>query len=330
MSRAFPNEHHAVIPPVVDEAPRPLWSVLIPCYNCAQYLELTLQSVLGQDPGKDEMEIIVIDDCSERDDPAAVVERLGQGRVRFIRQEHNVGKVQNYESGLQLSRGHLIHQLHGDDLVLPDFYTAMEMAFKAHPEAGAFFCETEYINEFGIVTGKTGKEMEHTGIIDGFLLKIAVNQRIQTPSMVVRRQVYEQLGGFDRRLDCSEDWEMWIRVATSYPVGFCFEARSRYRSSFLNNSSQSIINGTRGVVQRKMFEIVDSYLPAAVARDVRKDRAKGQAEFFAQHIPYVLRYQGWVPALRLVREVFRFHSDFGVFRRVVAILWDGNRGAHPG
>ena len=43
------------------------------------------------------MEIIVVDDHSTKDDPEAVVNEYGQGRVQFIRQEKNVGKVKNYE-----------------------------------------------------------------------------------------------------------------------------------------------------------------------------------------------------------------------------------------
>ena len=39
-----------------------------------------------------------------------------------------------------------------------------------------------------------------------------------TPSIVVRRSVYERLGSFDRRLVCAEDWEMWVRIAAHYPI----------------------------------------------------------------------------------------------------------------
>jgi glycosyltransferase involved in cell wall biosynthesis len=109
---------------------RPMWSVLIPVYNCARYLEETLAGVLSQDPGETVMEIIVIDDCSS-DDPGEVVERLAGSRARFIRQTENVGKIRNYETGLNESRGILIHQLHGDDRVRPGFYRSMELAFNS-------------------------------------------------------------------------------------------------------------------------------------------------------------------------------------------------------
>ena len=302
-----------------DGDPRPTWSVLIPCYNCADFLGQALESVLVQDPGPERMEILVVDDCSDRDDPKRVVDAVGHGRVRFTRQATNVGKVRNYEIGLQASRGHLIHQLHGDDRVVDGFYREMEAAFTAFPTVGAFFCESDYMDETGNVTGRTGRELETTGLLANWLPRLAEAQRIQTPAMVVKREVYETLGGFDRRLDCSEDWEMWIRIANRFPVGFCATARAQYRYSSNNNSARSILNGTRGSIQRQMFRIVDSYLPAEVVSLVSKTRAREQALFFASQVPKVLRANGVRGWLRLWRQVLAFSHDSFVIRRFLSL-----------
>ncbi len=77
------------ISPVVG-AVRPTWSVMIPTYECANYLEHTLRSVLAQDPGPEIMQIEVVDDHSVGDDPSAVVGDLGGDRVSFFRQSRNV------------------------------------------------------------------------------------------------------------------------------------------------------------------------------------------------------------------------------------------------
>jgi len=111
-----------IIPPVPDGTCRPLWSVMIPTYNCASYLRETLASVLAQDPGSEVMQIEVIDDYSTKDAPAAVVEELGRGRVSFYRQKENVGYIRNFDTCLERSHGKLIHILHGDDYVREGFY----------------------------------------------------------------------------------------------------------------------------------------------------------------------------------------------------------------
>jgi hypothetical protein len=106
-----PAAHRGVIAPVPPGVVRPLWSVMIPTFNCAAYLRDTLASVLEQDPGRDVMQIEVVDDHSTRDDPAAVVAELGRGRVEFFRQPRNTGVTTNLTTALQRSRGHLVHLL---------------------------------------------------------------------------------------------------------------------------------------------------------------------------------------------------------------------------
>src|SRR3712207_9440459 len=94
---AADGRYRAAIPPVDDLVARPLWSVMIPTFNCAGFLAETLSSVLLQDLGPELMQIEVIDDCSD-DDPGAVVAQLGQGRVGFFRQAERVGHIENSRS----------------------------------------------------------------------------------------------------------------------------------------------------------------------------------------------------------------------------------------
>ena len=108
---------------------RPLWSVMIPAYNCSSYLRDAIKSVLAQDPGAEKMQIEVIDDCSTDEDVAALVAEIGKGRIGFFRQEKNVGSLRNFETCLNRSEGVLIHLLHGDDLVKPGFYREIEKLF---------------------------------------------------------------------------------------------------------------------------------------------------------------------------------------------------------
>src|SRR5450432_1899209 len=92
-----------VIKPVGDSIKRPLWSVMIPTYNCSEYLVETLQAVLAQAPSADMMQIEVVDDCSTDTDVEALVKKIGKGRVGFFRQTENVGSLRNFETCLNRS-----------------------------------------------------------------------------------------------------------------------------------------------------------------------------------------------------------------------------------
>ncbi|MCF1190804.1 glycosyltransferase [Mangrovimonas sp. AS39] len=271
--------NYLYLPEQDNEGIRPLWSVIIPTYNCAHYLKETLQSVLQQDLGPEKMQILVVDDCSTKDNPEAVVKEVGKGRVEFIRQSQNVGKVKNYETGLLKSKGHLIHLLHGDDRVLNGFYKEMVEVFEKSSVAMAAFCRSVYIDEIGRWKGMTGMIQDQEGIVENLEGKLYVEQRIQTPSMVVKREVYEILGTFDRRLDCMEDWEMWVRIANHYPIAVSNKVLAMYRTHSKNATNETFADGSALSVHEKVFDIIDRYIKPQIRKKYYKYRNKKQAEF---------------------------------------------------
>lgn len=258
------NQHtyRATVLPVSEGTTRPLWSVMIPTYNCAHYLRETLSSVLAQDPGADVMQIEVVDDHSTKDDPKAVVEELGNGRVSFYQQPRNVGHVKNFQTCLERSHGQLIHLLHGDDCVRNGFYKKMQHGFEKYPEIGAAFCRHLFMDEYGHWTWISKLEQRESGILTNWLEQILTYQRIQTPSIVVRRKIYEELGGFDHRMKCwGEDWEMWVRIATRYSVYYEVEPLAMYRKSSSSLTGNAVQTGQNIQDFRQAISIVRDYLP---------------------------------------------------------------------
>jgi glycosyltransferase involved in cell wall biosynthesis len=310
------NQYYITLPPVAKETKRPLWSVVIPTYNCAHYLKETLQSVLAQDPGEDQMEIIVIDDHSTQDDPEAVVKEIGNGRVQFIRQDQNVGKVRNYETGLQATKGYFIHQLHGDDMVRPGFYDTMKTLLGQYPEAGAAFCRSIYIDGQGRWTGMTGMIQDLNGIVPDMLKKIYTEQYIQTPSIVVKRYVYENIGAFDRRLNCIEDWEMWIRLANYYPIATTNLVLAKYRTHGQNTTQISFKDGSAISEQQLICKIVDNYIQPGVRKECYKLRSRKQAA-------WLLNYKNSANNFSLLQKIkfsrYILKKDFS-FRTIYRLL----------
>lgn len=324
-SKFYMNEQHpdrATIPPVTDPVQRPLWSVMIPTYNCANYLRKTLASVLEQDPGADVMQIEVVDDGSTKDNPAAVVEELGKGRVGFYQQPQNVGYIRNFETCLQRSRGQIIHLLHGDDCVRDGFYNKLQRPFLEDRNIGAAFCRHIHMDEAGHWHYISPLERSESGILENWLEKIAVRQRIQTPSIVVRREVYERLGGFDRRIRYwGEDWEMWVRIAAQYPVWYEVEPLALYRTHSNSLSGHSVRSGANIQDFRKAIGFVKEYLPPDRANILTKTALENYAIYALDTSQKFLLKGEVFGALNQLKEAFRCRLSLKVLRRMIKLLF---------
>jgi glycosyltransferase involved in cell wall biosynthesis len=261
----------AVIPAVPSGVERPLWSVMIPTFNCAQFLAEALESVLAQAPDSHEMQIEVIDDASS-DHVEAVVRQVGGDRVSFHRHDANIGQIANFTACLRRSRGKLVHLLHGDDRVRPGYYAAMAAGFASDPSIGASFCRWSLIDEDGKVTSTAVQERLQAGFLPHALARLASEQRITTPSIAVRRSVWEELGGFDSRLACAEDWEMWVRIAAGYPVWYDPSPLADYRLRRGSTTDRNTRMAEELRFAARAMEIFGPLLP----RDVRKT-ARGAA-----------------------------------------------------
>jgi glycosyltransferase involved in cell wall biosynthesis len=249
----------------VASGTRPFWSVMIPTRNRVDYLQLTLESVLEQAPGAADMEIEVVDNCSTLADVEAIVRRVGGSRVSFFRQPASVTMSENWTTCVRRARGEWVHVLHDDDVVMPGFYDRLKSGIESASGVGAAFCRHASIDEDGHWVRLSSIERRTPGVLTDWLERIAVEQRILTPAIVVRRAVYEHLGGFDRRLTFSVDWEMWKRIAVQY--AFWYEPRclAGYRMHAASDTAR-LLRSARDIADlRRCVEISRSYLPEAHA-----------------------------------------------------------------
>lgn len=324
----------AAIPP--GDAAGPRWSVMIPAYNCADCLAETLESVLAQDPGAGQMQIEVVDDASD-DRPEEVVQRIGRGRVEYFRQPSNVGHVENFTTCLVRARGDLVHLLHGDDWVLPGFYETMERPFAAHAGVGAAFCRvrTHLKRADGTVwTRDEPPEVPEPGVVPDWLFRIAAGQRVQTPSMVVRRAVYERLGSFDRRLRYAEDWEMWVRIAAAYPVWHEPEVLAVYRMRPQSSTGRLAHDAETIRDLRRASALIEAYIPPERRREIRQRSRRFISAFALETARRSFDADAPMAAARHLVEAWRSEADVATLRGTLPVLRDGirwlRRAASPG
>lgn len=244
------------------EGPEFFWSVMIPCYNPrVDYLKETLRSVLQQDPGRSEMQIEVIDDCSPNSAPTELVRKVAGDRVTVHREERNLGLAGIWNRCIERARGAWVHILHQDDLVMPGFYEKLKLGIKSPFAPGLAYCRSAVMNAQGHWLWLTELDAGQPGILDKALERFACQVRAQTPSVVVRRMAYEALGGFRSDLSLTLDWEMWCRIAARYAVWYDPAILACYRAHMSSETSRLRIEGKDIEDLRKCVMLINQYLP---------------------------------------------------------------------
>lgn len=305
--------------PVPATAGRPFWSVMIPSYNHAEFLGSTLRSVLEQDPGPDDMQIEVLDDCSTQDDPEAVVKAVGGGRVAFYRHPHNVGMSANWNACISRARGRWVHILHDDDMVLPQFYRTCRSYIESNPRAILVFSRVisvdendEWVHLLNLVPNGTT-----TGIIPDPLREFAQQNFIRASAAVVARAAYEKVGGFNPGLVYCPDWEMWIRITDVGRIAYIHQPYVLYRDhpgsatrtteKFARHLEESIYATEFGVQK----------LPVQLQREYRS-RARRKCSALANFFRWSQYLQGEnQSAVRFSFLAFQLHPSVGNLLRVV-------------
>ena len=186
-------------------------------------MKQAIASVLCQ--SYENVELIVVDDAST-DGCKSIIEnalKIYGFQVHFNRS--NLGNCKSFNIGFNLSRGKYIIDLAADDQLMPD--RVFEGVKNLEEKGGSFavdFCDVELIDENGQSKGTHFKRDSHGNLIDkvkeGDLYKTLVERYfLSAPSMMMRRTVLEELGGYDENLSY-EDFDYWVRSAKNYKYAF--------------------------------------------------------------------------------------------------------------
>ncbi|MDB4224838.1 glycosyltransferase [Granulosicoccus sp.] len=195
------------------EATTPLVSVVIPAYNCELYVADTLKSVINQT--YQSIEIIVINDGST--DETLTVLRHFKNQIRIIDQSnHGVANARNV--GIAIARGEFVAFLDADDQWAP---TKLEVQLGSLNGFDWSYTDSLY---FGNSPLNGQKRSELSPQPDGWVFNALIEENFLTTStVVVRKSILENLGGFDEKAVLREklvfeDWILWLRIAQIHPI----------------------------------------------------------------------------------------------------------------
>lgn len=212
--------------------PDPMITVVIPSFNRATTLGAAIEGVLAQTWRP--LEVIVVDDGSTDNTPL-VVERFGRD-VRYIRQE-NAGAAAARNRGVKEASGGYIALQDSDDLCEPDRIKRQVEFIKRHNDVGLVACAAWHMGPDGRRIGlrKTGMlepELNRQGELlgkkdgDGIIFTPAVIRLLAQSAFfnpvtaLFRKDVFQQLGGYDPSLHPCEDYELMLRMAQHCGFGY--------------------------------------------------------------------------------------------------------------
>ncbi|GAB3325733.1 hypothetical protein GCM10027299_24220 [Larkinella ripae] len=204
---------------------RPLVSVICTAYNHERFISASLHSVLDQTYSA--IELIVVDNNST-DGTVNRIEELMRNHpaIQLIRNSENVGICRAFNQGLKLAKGRYVIDLSADDVMHRDRISRQVAGFERLPgDYAVIFGNAAFIDENNQLTGYhypvDQRGQATINVPSGWVFKeILASYFVSTPTMMMRRDVLESLGGYDESLSY-EDFDFWVRTARSYR--YCYQ-----------------------------------------------------------------------------------------------------------
>jgi glycosyltransferase involved in cell wall biosynthesis len=203
------------------------FSIIIPTYNRADLIKITLDSVLAQNYPS--CEIIVVDNCST-DNTAEVLQPLvDAGEIRFIRHEQNLGRSQSRNTGFENATGEWLLFLDSDDLMAEGALSFLASKISVYPQAGIIGGGYLKIDENGKQINCAIREGLIEGMVNAPYLSLISNYYLPMGSYIVHRDVVNAGGEFESDLEPCEDLDFCLRMARKGKLAYFKTPVAKFR-----------------------------------------------------------------------------------------------------
>ncbi|MBW1720508.1 MAG: glycosyltransferase family 2 protein [Deltaproteobacteria bacterium] len=250
-------------------------SVIIPTFDRASMVCRALSSVLHQNFDPAEIEIIVVDDGS-RDDTE---ERIAPFRkhISYIRHAENQGVSAARNTGIRHSSAPLVAFLDSDDYWLPEKLQTQVAFFRRQPECVA--CQTQEIwIRRGRRVNPRKKHLKPSGDVFIPSLRLCL---VSPSAVMLKRSLLDEVGLFDESLPACEDYDLWLRISSRYPIHLIDEyllvkegGHSDQLSTRIGGLDRYRIQSLVNLIEKE--DLKDEYLLAALKELRRKCRIYGK------------------------------------------------------
>jgi glycosyltransferase involved in cell wall biosynthesis len=194
---------------MTQHSTKPIVTVIITTHNRGWIVGEAIDSVLSQDFS--DYELIVVDDGSD-DHTAEILAAYGE-RITVLRQA-NRGVSAARNRGIAEAAGRLIAFLDSDDLWLPQKLSTQVKFFMDHPEAVINQTEERWIRN-GVRVNPGKRHLKFSGMIFERSLALCL---VSPSAVMIKKTLFNTVGTFDEQLPACEDYDLWLRVSSRYPV----------------------------------------------------------------------------------------------------------------
>ena len=224
---------------------QPLVSIITPTYNRPEYLKLALESAVQQT--YQNIEIIVSDNCSP-ENPESIVKSFGDSRIRFFRNQSNLGMFPNTMNAFKKARGKYVASLLDDDLWEKDFLAKLVPALEANSNLALAFCDHYIVDGNGAIDAAATENCSRfykrknlqEGIYQPFYKLSLIDRAVSTATAaVIRREIIDwdsippEVGG---------SWDIYLNYLccrSGLGAYYCPDKLTRYREHENTDTMQS-------------------------------------------------------------------------------------------
>jgi glycosyltransferase involved in cell wall biosynthesis len=250
----------------------PKVSVVVPNYNHAGYLRQRLQSVLDQT--FQDFDLTYLDDASSDDSNAVFAEFEHQPRIKAIYNDCNSGSpFKQWNKGFRATEGEYVWIAESDDVADPHFLATMVPLLDNHPHVGIAYCQSRQIDSNNVTIGSSlsswvedlsPDRWHHNFVADGKIecqKYLVIKNTIPNASAVlIRRSVYEEIGGAEESLFLTGDWMTWIQILLRSDLAFCSQTLNSFRTHRTSVRSRTVLNGKQAYEYLLIYEFIEKHV----------------------------------------------------------------------
>ena len=233
----------------------PKISVVIPAYNCSQYISKTVESVLSQ-TCKD-FEIVIADDGSTDDTKDKVDMLIKEGApIKYIYHE-NKGPAVARNTGIRNASGEYIAFLDADDLWVPEKLELQMEIFQKNSDVGLVYSDVQNFDDSRRwQADRFHYSPEQVARQSGWIFPAFFRREVHIPTstVMVKKKCFDEVGLFDENMKklCSQDREVFLRITRKYQAHYIHRPLALYRIRAGSRSRQisKLLEGQRYVINK--------------------------------------------------------------------------------